>query len=689
MAGSRNIIVTELVANDTQYQQAINRAIQSNSNYQRSANRSVIESNRQMNASFAATARNVGSYGSAIAGAMAGIGAAAVISVQQVAQQAVEIENLSRLAAMSVEDFQAASYATRQYGIDMITLADMSKDAQDKLGDFIATGGGEMADFFEIVAPQVGLTAQALQSLSGPEILGAVKLAMDAANISAEEQIFYLESIANNASKLNPLLENNAAKLKELTGEYDDLGLAMSQTDIEMMREADRQISLITRTLSDSFSQGVVGASEQIKWLTDTLGDAAKYWGTVFDSWNDTPRTIDAVFVKLADALDKQAELQTKLEGMKEFGGVSVWDALTGGGTTKAEVRSELAELEAEIERLQTLRSEIEVGRNLPAKPVFTPQPGITDTPGKTTGKDKGDDDPYAQLNKELDALRTSYKTKEQLLLDNYTREQELLITGQLQNQISQDEAQQLSIDSLMRYEEEKAALVKSSNEQQLVDQRTATQSMVDSLTGDMQATDQLMQGFASGMSNAIVQACMTGEMSFAKFAESIIADMMRMFIQYQIVMPLMQSMGFMPAPAAGAPAVAAGVNHTGGIAGVADAGSRSVPLSVFAGAPRFHTGGIIGSEVPIIAQRGEGVFTPEQMKRLAPAGAGAAKVNIQIINNGQPAEVERTEQTQSGDTTQIKMYIRDVINGDINSGQGIDQTLRRRYPSLSRSGYG
>jgi tape measure domain-containing protein len=60
---------------------------------------------------------------------------------------------------------------------------------------------------------------------------------------------------------------------------------------------------------------------------------------------------------------------------------------------------------------------------------------------------------------------------------------------------------------------------------------------------------------------------------------------------------------------------------HTGGIAGV-EGRMRAVPLGVFADAPRFHTGGFIGpDEVPAILQRGEGVFTAEQMRALGPAG--------------------------------------------------------------------
>ncbi|MGV1754828.1 tape measure protein [Agrobacterium sp. CG674] len=58
---------------------------------------------------------------------------------------------------------------------------------------------------------------------------------------------------------------------------------------------------------------------------------------------------------------------------------------------------------------------------------------------------------------------------------------------------------------------------------------------------------------------------------------------------------------------------------HTGGLVGSGTGAHKFATGAAFLNAPKFHTGGIIGggllpSEVPIIAQKGEGVFTPEQM---------------------------------------------------------------------------
>lgn len=64
---------------------------------------------------------------------------------------------------------------------------------------------------------------------------------------------------------------------------------------------------------------------------------------------------------------------------------------------------------------------------------------------------------------------------------------------------------------------------------------------------------------------------------------------------------------------------------HTGGIVGLHGA-PRSVPMGLFAGAKRYHRGGIAGDEVPAILKRGEIVMTPQQ-------AAGGRTVKVEVNN--------------------------------------------------------
>lgn len=187
--------------------------------------------------------------GVSLAGLTAGIGAVttAVVSMTDSAgKDAKEIQNLARISGLGIEQFQNYAYATSKAGIEQDKFADINKDVRDKLGDFIANEAGPFVDFFDNVAPAVGLTAKELQGLSGPDVLVKVKSAMDAANLSIEEQTFYLESLASDATLLAPLLEENGRLMKEEALHAADLGLALSQIEADKLVEAQETIADIS-----------------------------------------------------------------------------------------------------------------------------------------------------------------------------------------------------------------------------------------------------------------------------------------------------------------------------------------------------------------------------------------------------------------------------------------------------------
>lgn len=106
-------------------------------------------------------------------------------------------------------------------------------------------------------------------------------------------------------------------------------------------------------------------------------------------------------------------------------------------------------------------------------------------------------------------------------------------------------------------------------------------------------------------------------------------------------------------------------VNHGGGIAGLEAAGTRSVSMTAFATAPRFHTGGIAGDEVPIIARKGEGIFTEQQMRNLAPVDRESSRsVVVHLTNqfNG-PADKAQVMTAAHLGAAMAERNIRDQLN--------------------------
>jgi len=86
-------------------------------------------------------------------------------------------------------------------------------------------------------------------------------------------------------------------------------------------------------------------------------------------------------------------------------------------------------------------------------------------------------------------------------------------------------------------------------------------------------------------------------------------------------------------------------VGHAGGVLGRDRFPMRRVPALAFAGAPRLHTGGLLGlgpDEVPIIAQRGEEVLTRSDPRHRDNVGAtGGVSIVYNIDARGADAGVE------------------------------------------------
>ena len=124
---------------------------------------------------------------------------------------------------------------------------------------------------------------------------------------------------------------------------------------------------------------------------------------------------------------------------------------------------------------------------------------------------------------------------------------------------------------------------------------------------------------------------------------------------------------------------------HGGGVIGRDAFPARMVDPAVFDSATRYHRGGIVAGERPIVARSGEGVFTPGQMQALAPVSDARPVVNVAVnVRNTAPgtrasADVRREP---GGDLT-LDIMIEQVegrMARHIGRGEGLAPTLERRY---------
>ena len=646
-------LVVDLIAESAQYIRGLQQA-----------NEATESWSGNVTKSFNAVAKNIAAMAAGYLGLSAAISAA-----NNAMASAREIENLSRLAGQSVEEFQASAYAVEQYGISTEKLGDISKDTSDKLGDFIATGGGEFADFFEQVAPQVGLTAAELQNLSGPDVLLKVKQAMDDANVPMKQQIFYLESIANDASLLIPVLENNGQKLRELTAEYDSMNVAMSETDIQNIRRMEK-------SLADADRQAKALSNTLLVSVSESISSVANYFAEIMAELNQQinagPRK--ALAFELAELEIQHAKLANSIANVE--GALDDADAAERAQILNySEIARNLDEnkqkLEAYAQEIIRVSNELEA---MDAQDIQLPEPPSLDpftlsgtvSYASSLSTDEDPDAVFAAKQQAiLDSLTSSIGTQEDLLRQSYVKQLNMinsliLSEGQVRA-AGYETLEALQADYLKKAE---AGYNESLNK---LDEASASSftGLADTFGTTTETMERAATGWTNSFGNELASMVTTGELDFARLAESIINDLIRIAIQAQITQPLLEAMGL------ATPAASTGTGTTTEATGKATGGS------------------VMRGTTYLVGEQGPELFTASNSGSIIPndqLSGGNATVNVYT----QPGETAETSTTTTPEGDVVEIFMKQVdsrMNEQVSRGQGLARTLESRY-SLSRKSY-
>ena len=217
---------------------------------------------------------SVNDFGTAAAAA----GAAAAAALAGVIASTLEtVEVLNRLAGqtgMATDELQYYAAGAKMLGVDQQELGDVFKDVQDKIGDFLDTGAGGMVDFFEQVAPLVGLTAEEFRHLGGAEALQLVYDSMEKVGLSSNQIVFQMEALASESTRLIPLLKDNGAGFKLFGDEAQRAGAIMS--DELILNTTQLQVEMNTLSTELTGARNTIASD-----LIPTLIDIGNVFGDV------------------------------------------------------------------------------------------------------------------------------------------------------------------------------------------------------------------------------------------------------------------------------------------------------------------------------------------------------------------------------------------------------------------------
>ena len=225
--------------------------------------------------------RSLAGMGPAGKAAAIGMGAVTVaagalsVAVRQAVAEMTRIEQTAAITGDGIERFQELAAGAQTVGVEMNELGDILRDVRDRAGEFISGGTGPMADYFKQIAPLVGQTVEEFQELTGSEILQKFADGLAAANVSADQQVFYLEALSSEASRLAPLLADGGAGFQRLAEEAREAGRIYDEDVIRRAEEANQEFKAAIDAVSVQMKSAFVELVPAITPVVTAIGGIA------------------------------------------------------------------------------------------------------------------------------------------------------------------------------------------------------------------------------------------------------------------------------------------------------------------------------------------------------------------------------------------------------------------------------
>lgn len=221
--------------------------------------------------------------GMAVGGIGLAVGGLTTLALET-AKANAEIAVLANRAKVNTTSLQIMSFAAQQLGITQDGLAQSLSDAQEKLGEFTASGGsGGAADFFEALKnntkmsdDQIKAFAKTLQGKDGVEALQLMKNKLDDLGATSQEQRFVFESLGGGMGDLLPLFAQGGVLLGEYGDALTDAGVIKSKEAIQQSQILAAQAQAVNLQFQGAKSELVTGFTPALVDVADAMFGTSK-----------------------------------------------------------------------------------------------------------------------------------------------------------------------------------------------------------------------------------------------------------------------------------------------------------------------------------------------------------------------------------------------------------------------------
>jgi len=631
-------------------------------------------------------------------------GAQLVGLLRDAGRYADELGDVADQIGITTTQLQALRFAAEETGIAQEKLDSGLDTLARKLAD-AATGGKEALGQFQALG--VAVVDAEGKTRSYEAVLEDVARKIGRISDPTQRSAAAIDFFGKAGARLGPLLAEASGGLDELARRADEAGRVMSEETIKTLGDAEKAIERFTQRIK----VGIYSIIGDLATLVDGVTTLAEIDKSIraFQSLEAAGLLSSSGAAKLLGPLEQTRKDLLRLA--REDAGAPVIEPAgqpyqpppPGSGSKSNAFDTALQQIEA---RTAALAAEAEAVKLSALESTRLTAQRELETAATKAGLAL-DEDRLALIYETADALalqasRTEFAkalgTAEQRI---EALRQEVALVGQNAEQtqrlktetelLNAARAAGLPITTELRAQIAAVAAEEARVTEQL---RVATEELEkqQSLAEDLEGI--FGQAF-DRVGNAITEAFAKGEIAaidFGNIGKAIIADLTSSFIKMAAQAAASWLAGFLMPGGGGASPGAIntvlsstpyGTYHRGGLVGQ-PSGRRRADPGVFAGAQRFHAGGMPGlrpGEVPAILQKGELVLPRALVAALGGARSAAPArppVQVNVINNASGTEARQEQRSDGLGGTTIDVTIdRIVADKAGRPGSAVHRALR------------
>jgi len=355
----------------------------------------------------------------AVAAATAAVGAFAVAQGRAIR----ETEVLAIAAGVTTEEFKKMSFVMGTAGISGEKFGQTMIDTQEKVGDFLNSGGGGFQDFADAMGytkQQATDLANEFTKLSGQEVLQQMVNRMQAAGVSTQRMSHALEGMASDTTRLIPLLKDNGKAIGELGDKYDEINFELSEEEKKQFADLATNVDLATASFTSMLQNAVIPLIPKMNELLETFTSFFKESSLktkLFRIYGDNDAAEDIQSIEEVDDL-----LARLAKDRAELG-----EKINKGDASDEYAQNQLIAMAAAEETLKTKRQILEIEKEFAE---IDKKHAPAEQEAKGSGKSGADDIKLKdKLLDDLEARRESQKSLLKILEDEKSQRLAILET--------------------------------------------------------------------------------------------------------------------------------------------------------------------------------------------------------------------------------------------------------------------